>query len=253
MSTTMPGFGTERITQLGLRDRVYDRVLEVLMGHDVEPGMRLSIDGLARSLGVSPTPVREALVQLERTGLVTREANKGYRVSPPLAGDQLEALFDARLIVESGAVELAARGDVGGLRERLAAALDEQAAVAAEVASVGAAHAPEELMARFFRSDWQFHQLIFDATRNPFLEEMSEIITTRVHRMRQIVEGGGDDTDRAVQETGPSWRRSLRTRRRPSPRCGSTSTPSGCVRARTRPTRAEAEGLRSGVVRVSFL
>ncbi|MBO9049129.1 GntR family transcriptional regulator [Curtobacterium flaccumfaciens] len=200
MSTTMPGFGAERITQLGLRDRVYDRVLEVLMGHDVEPGMRLSIDGLARSLGVSPTPVREALVQLERTGLVTREANKGYRVSPPLAGDQLEALFDARLIVESGAVELAARGDVDGLRERLAAALDEQAAVAAEVASVGAAHAPEELMARFFRSDWQFHQLIFDATRNPFLEEMSEIITTRVHRMRQIVEGGGDDTDRAVQE-----------------------------------------------------
>ncbi|MCA5924768.1 GntR family transcriptional regulator [Curtobacterium oceanosedimentum] len=200
MSATLPSFGTERITQLGLRDRVYDRVLEVLMGHDVEPGMRLSIDGLARSLGVSPTPVREALVQLERTGLVTRQANKGYRVSPPLAGEQLEALFDARLIVESGAVELAARGDVDGLRERLSAALDEQAAVAAEVASVGAAHAPEELMARFFRSDWQFHQLIFDATRNPFLEEMSEVITTRVHRMRQIVEGGGDDTDRAVQE-----------------------------------------------------
>ncbi|WP_144711774.1 GntR family transcriptional regulator [Curtobacterium pusillum] len=200
MSTTMPGFGTERITQLGLRDRVYDRVLEVLMGHDVEPGMRLSIDGLARSLGVSPTPVREALVQLERTGLVTREANKGYRVSPPLAGDQLEALFDARLIVESGAVELACRGDVPALRSRLEAALADQAAVADEIATVGAVHASEELMARFFRSDWQFHQLVFDATRNPFLEEMSEIITTRVHRMRQIVEGGGDDTHRAVQE-----------------------------------------------------
>lgn len=200
MSTTMPDFGTERIRQLGLRDRVYDRVLEVLMGHDVEPGMRLSIDGLARSLGVSPTPVREALVQLERTGLVTREANKGYRVSPPLAGEQLEALFDARLIVESGAVELAARGDVTALASRLEAALAEQAAVASEIASAGAASAPDELVARFFRSDWQFHQLVFDATHNPFLEEMSEIITTRVHRMRQIVEGGDDDTDRAVHE-----------------------------------------------------
>jgi DNA-binding GntR family transcriptional regulator len=72
--------------------------------------------------------------------------------------------------------------------------------VAEEVAAVGVEAASEELMARFFRSDWQFHQLVFDATRNPFLEEMSEIITTRVHRMRQIVEGGGDDTDRAVQE-----------------------------------------------------
>lgn len=200
MASTVPGFGAERITQRGLRDRVYDRVLDVLMGPDVEPGMRLSIDGLARTLGVSPTPVREALVQLERTGLVTREANKGYRVAPPLAGDQLEALFDARLIVESGAVELAARGDVEGLRERLVLALSDQAAVAREVAVVGSAQASEELMARYFRSDWQFHQLIFDATRNPFLEEMSEIITTRVHRMRQIVEGGGDDTDRAVHE-----------------------------------------------------
>ncbi|ROS77808.1 GntR family transcriptional regulator [Curtobacterium sp. PhB130] len=200
MTTTVPGFHAQPITQRGLRDRVYDRVLDVLMGHDVEPGMRLSIDGLARTLGVSPTPVREALVQLERTGLVVREANKGYRVAPPLAGDQLEALFDARLIVESGAVELAARGDVAALRERLSAALADQAAVAREIASVGVGAASEELMARFFRSDWQFHQLVFDAARNPFLLEMSEIITTRVHRMRQIVEGGGDDSDRAVHE-----------------------------------------------------
>lgn len=200
MTTTVPGFGAERITQRGLRDRVYDRVLDVLMGHDVEPGMRLSIDGLARTLGVSPTPVREALVQLERTGLVVREANKGYRVAPPLAGDQLEALFDTRLIIESGAVELAARGDVEALRERLGAALAEQAAVVREIATVGVASTSEELMARFFRSDWQFHQVLFDATHNPFLQEMSEVITTRVHRMRQIVEGGDDDTDRAVHE-----------------------------------------------------
>lgn len=196
----MPGFGTERITQLGLRDRVYDRVLEVLMGHDVEPGMRLSIDGLARTLGVSPTPVREALVQLERTGLVTREANKGYRVAPPLAGDQLEALFDARLILESGAVELAARGDTEALRRHLETALERQAAVAREVAEFGSEAAPEELVGRYFRSDWDFHQAIFDATGNPFLEEMSEVVTTRVHRMRQIVGGGGDDTRRAVDE-----------------------------------------------------
>lgn len=199
-ATTVAGFGTQRITQLGLRDRVYDRVLEFLMGHDVEAGMRLSIDGLARTLGVSPTPVREALVQLERTGLVTREANKGYRVAPPLAGDQLEALFDARLIVESGAVELAAHGNVTVLRERLAAALAVQAAVADEIAAVPGDSVPDELTARFFRSDWDFHQVLFDATHNPFLEEMSEIITTRVHRARQIVGGGDDDTERAVQE-----------------------------------------------------
>src|SRR5690606_5880841 len=67
----------------GLRDRVYDLILEMLLEGDVEPGSRLSIDTLAKQLDVSPTPVREAMVQLERTGLVTREVLKGYRVAPP--------------------------------------------------------------------------------------------------------------------------------------------------------------------------
>ena len=92
----------------GLRDRVYELVLDTLMSPDIEPGARLSIDTVARDLHVSPTPVREALVLLERTGLVTREAHKGYRVSPPISDGQLEALFDARLVLEGGATELAA-------------------------------------------------------------------------------------------------------------------------------------------------
>src|SRR5690606_42041440 len=77
------------IERRGLRDRVYDRVLVLLLSDEIPPGARLSIETIARQLSVSPTPVREALVQLERTGPVTREALKGYRVAPPLTVDQL--------------------------------------------------------------------------------------------------------------------------------------------------------------------
>ena len=95
------------IERRGLRDHVYERILQLLLSGEAVPGRRLSIDTIARQLEVKQTPVREALVQLERTGLVTREALRGYRVAPPLGLDQLRELFDARIMLETHATRLA--------------------------------------------------------------------------------------------------------------------------------------------------
>ncbi|MFC4222411.1 GntR family transcriptional regulator [Lysinibacter cavernae] len=201
MSEPMSPFGTSAgLERKGLRDRVYDLVLDMLMGSRVEPGTRLSIDAIARDLRVSPTPVREALVQLERTGLVTREPLKGYRVAPPLAHDQLEALFDARIVLEGGATALAARSSAS-LVPQLEAALDEHRAIASTLRTA----TPEgrlrvELLREYFAADWNFHHVIFAATENPFLLDMSEAISTRVHRMRQTALSGITDADDAVHE-----------------------------------------------------
>ncbi|GAB2748682.1 GntR family transcriptional regulator [Sinomonas soli] len=201
--TVYPLAGAAALERRGLRDRVYDLVLDMLMTADLAPGTRLSIDAIARDLKVSPTPVREALVQLERTGLVTREALKGYRVAPPLAEEHLEALFDARLVLEGGATELAAR-HAEALVPRLEQALAEhieishlvdQAVDEGEKLSVG-------LIRDYFAVDWNFHHLIFEGTQNPFLIDMSEAISTRVHRMRQTVKSGVSDADEAVIEHG---------------------------------------------------
>ena len=59
-----------------LADDVYDAVLGLLMDQVIEPGSRASIDGIARQLNVSPTPVREALARLESEGLVVKKALK---------------------------------------------------------------------------------------------------------------------------------------------------------------------------------
>ena len=50
-----------------LADDVYDAVLGLLMDQVIEPGSRASIDGIARQLNVSPTPVREALARLAQS------------------------------------------------------------------------------------------------------------------------------------------------------------------------------------------
>lgn len=182
----------------GLRDRVYDLVLSMLMSRDVEPGTRLSIDQMARDLKVSPTPVREALVQLERTGLVTRVAHKGYRVAPPLDEAQLHALFDARAVLEPGAAALAV-GSATPVVPALEAALERQEEVARRVqARVG--EDSLDLVGEFFEADWAFHRILFDGTGNAFLRDMSETISTRVHRMRQHIGTGITDSAEAIAE-----------------------------------------------------
>ncbi|GAB3277503.1 GntR family transcriptional regulator [Sinomonas notoginsengisoli] len=201
--TVYPLAGAAALERRGLRDRVYDLVLDMLMTADLAPGTRLSIDAIARDLKVSPTPVREALVQLERTGLVTREALKGYRVAPPLAAEQLEALFDARLVLEGGATELAAR-HAEALVPQLEQALAEHVEISRLVHETAARGEKLSLglIRDYFAIDWNFHHLIFAGTQNPFLIDMSEAISTRVHRMRQTVKSGVSDADEAVIEHG---------------------------------------------------
>jgi DNA-binding GntR family transcriptional regulator len=184
----------------GLRDRVYDLVLDTLMSSRLEPGTRLSIDAIARDLDVSPTPVREALVQLERTGLVTRQAHKGYRVAAPIADGQLEALFDARLVLECGATALAAQHpDI--VVPQLEAALGEHVRIMQRIRLARAGgEIPTEILRDYFAVDWEFHHVIFEGTSNPFLIDMSEAISTRVHRMRQTMQTGLSDAEDAVVE-----------------------------------------------------
>ena len=65
-----------------LADEVYDTLLGQLMSLRIEPGSRVTIDVLARELGVSQTPIRDALNRMEAEGLVVRVPHAGYRIPP---------------------------------------------------------------------------------------------------------------------------------------------------------------------------
>jgi len=64
-----------------LRDVVFDKLLAAIVDGTLEPGERLNDDDLTRWLGVSRTPVREAIAQLHTYGLVDIEANRFTRVA----------------------------------------------------------------------------------------------------------------------------------------------------------------------------
>jgi DNA-binding GntR family transcriptional regulator len=188
------------VERRGLRDRVYDLILEMLLTGEVEPGSRLSIDSMARLLDVSPTPVREAMVQLERTGLVTREALRGYRVAPPLGAGELAQLFDARLVIETAAAGRAVTGGPGSV-ERLRDAHAHHVSAAQHVID---AHTDEgvplAITKGYFAADGEFHRQLFLAAGNHYLLDMFDGLGALTHRMRQAVLGGPDDVREAVAE-----------------------------------------------------
>ena len=109
----MPRVSTPRdvpaLSRRVLADDVFEALTGLVMDHVVAPGERMSIDGLAARLGVSPTPVRESLARLEALGLARKEPLRGYRATPLLSRAELDDLFDFRLLVEPWAAGRAAR------------------------------------------------------------------------------------------------------------------------------------------------
>lgn len=175
-----------------LRDQVHDRILDLLLKGDLPPNERLSMDTLSRDLNVSPTPVREALVELERTGLVVRQALKGYRVAPPLQADQIAELFEARLVVETGAARLAEQ-HAEGLVDELREAHRHHSATAERLADAQAKGMVDlALVHDYFDADWAFHRVIHEHAHNRFLEQMATSLGTQLHRMRQTMSHGMD-------------------------------------------------------------
>ena len=96
----------EQVQTPSLVDSAYEAVRKAILVGDVEPGSRLSEAVVAREMGISRAPVREALRMLERSGLVNQQHNKGYRVSE-FSEDDFFELATLRFALESLAMRLA--------------------------------------------------------------------------------------------------------------------------------------------------
>jgi DNA-binding GntR family transcriptional regulator len=98
--------GEAALSRMVLSDQVKDRLLEAILDGRYPPGARIIETRVARELGTSQAPVREALRDLEALGLVETAAFRGARVRHPSSDELLEA-FVVRSQLESLAVRLA--------------------------------------------------------------------------------------------------------------------------------------------------
>jgi DNA-binding GntR family transcriptional regulator len=171
-----------RLTQLERRfverpplvDDVHDVLVDLLMNRRLDAGERLNIDALARTLGVSPTPVREALARMEAEGLVVKEPRRGYTVSPLIGLDDLRALIDFRLLIEPAAAAAAA--------ERVTPA--EASALRSLASSGGAGEHDATSNRRDMIYDASFHDTIAELGGNRWLRESLSRLRSHLHMYR---------------------------------------------------------------------
>jgi DNA-binding GntR family transcriptional regulator len=89
-----------------LRERVYAYLRSAILNGNILPEGRLVEEVVARELGVSRTPVREALHKLEREGLIEHVPNRGFTVTRETEG-QVAEIFEIRAILEGYILRIA--------------------------------------------------------------------------------------------------------------------------------------------------
>jgi DNA-binding GntR family transcriptional regulator len=186
------GWASMKPTRWALRDSVHEAVLQMFLKRRLEPGAPLRIDTIAKELDVSPTPVREALVEIEMTGLITRTALKGYRVAAPLSHEDFDKLMTVRILLEPPAT----RGAYEAYGESLALKLGRVLARQRVAAREGDTDAG---LRDYLRADLEFHDTILEHCENPFLQRAVKSLGAHFHRFRHLDRGRSDAAD-AVPE-----------------------------------------------------
>src|SRR5579875_3068176 len=191
-------------------DQVYAAIREQIVGGERQRGARIHQEDLAEELGVSRTPVREALRRLAAEGLVEMRTNRGARVADVGTAD-MRAAYEARLVIEPGAARLAAAGA-------------QPSALAAMRGALAAQRRAIPHVARSFEANRQFHIALVRAAGNEFLLQfVARLWVARIgeviyERQSETPERMGLDADEHEQilaaiEAGNARRAEALTRR----------------------------------------
>ncbi|PYY35658.1 GntR family transcriptional regulator [Curtobacterium sp. MCPF17_046] len=180
-----------------LRDTVQDRIRDAIMDGTLEPGERLNDDDLIAWLGVSRTPIREALAELARAGLVEMAPNRYTKVAAPSAAELLDA-YQTLGVIYGGVVRLAVPRFTDAERRRVVRTLDDVLERLGEGQQAEVAHDGADLYAMWAEAcgNASLAQLCRATTdglafrlRVPELAEVvpPEAVTPRVRELRDAV------------------------------------------------------------------
>jgi len=165
-----------------LQQQIHDQLLGRILRRELEPGERISPPEIAAGLGVSITPVRDAVNQMAAEGLVTVTPRRGTVVSPVSIRD-IEELYEIRLMIEPAAAELAASratpdeiARVAALAERLEA---DPPTTAGEVDDL-------ETYLQEIATDAELHATVVRAAHNRRLDTLYAGLRTHVLIARAV-------------------------------------------------------------------
>lgn len=204
---SVKGLHLEVHKDVPLRDEVFNTLRKAILNGELVPGQRLMEISLANRLGVSRTPVREAIKRLEQEGLVVIVQRKGAEVAG-ISGSQLRDVLEVRLALEELAGELACLritdseiGQLKNMNDIFVKQINNPAAQATEIA----------------RADVDFHSVIYNSTNNGRLIQMVNDFSQQMYRYRlehikeltdrNILAAEHEDIIEAVSARDVAWTR----------------------------------------------
>ncbi len=165
MQSTMDDF-------LPLRDVVFKTLRQAILTGELKPGERLMEIHLANKLGVSRTPIREAIRKLELEGLVIMVPRRGAQVAQ-ITEKSMSDVLEVRCALDELAVELACKRITQEEKEKL-----KDACLAFEK------EVEKNEVREIAKADVAFHDIIFAATRNVRLTQMVNNLAEQMYRYR---------------------------------------------------------------------
>ncbi|MYT73855.1 GntR family transcriptional regulator [Streptomyces sp. cg28] len=164
----------DRFRKTLISDQVYELLRQAVVDGDLGPGDRVVESEIARRLGVSQAPVREAVKRLAREGLLTHVPRRGHFVVE-ISAEDAEHARQVREPLERLAAQLAAQHITGEQLAELDALVERmhEAVAASDVSS-------------FRVADIEFHTVVSQCAGNPFLTRMWEVIEPSLRTLRAI-------------------------------------------------------------------
>jgi DNA-binding GntR family transcriptional regulator len=202
-------FPVRKLELVSLREQALSAIRAGIITGEIQPGEIHSAPVLAARLGVSATPVREAMLDLVKEGLVEPIRNRGFRITTVTDRD-LDAILAIRMLLEVPTVI----GATKKLRPKMLALLWQHVEDMEESARLGD-------LSSFLQADRQFHRGILESSGNDYLVDIVDklrdqqrlyglpqlaqagrlIQTAREHRLilEAIEAGDGDEAERLMR------------------------------------------------------
>ena len=153
-----------KLERRNLKDRAAQLVRDYIIIGRISAGAKLTESGIADLLGVSRAPARDALMQLEREGLVVSKPDARYVIE--LRSKDVCQLYQVRTILEKAAVELAMQNLTD----------ENKAGLMAAVQKMEEAITNQDQIA-YTKSDVDMHRLIWELSGNPYLLKSLETMS----------------------------------------------------------------------------
>ncbi|MCG8561842.1 MAG: GntR family transcriptional regulator [Hyphomicrobiales bacterium] len=176
------------IVRRTLHDELLERLRQMIIHGDLEPGDKVPEKDLCDRFGVSRTPLREALKVLASEGLVTLTPNRGAMVSEVTLAD-LEEAFPVMGALEALSGEMAC-----------AHITDAEIAEIRSLHQAMVEHHERGDLSAYFRLNQQIHEALLDAARNQTLATAYRGLAGRIRRARYIANISADRWAEAVAE-----------------------------------------------------